>query len=289
MEINERSLKEMSVSAQFQLRRQCAENRDIESLLTIAKFNFLTYGGPGTLSSVCYYYGRLHREKELHDFLANNSGLLHFGYPSYCMELAQNLFNIGLRFPYLSDEEMSYLDQRYCDPKTFELFDIIMFDSDLLSRPIRRLDKNLLKVKHSNFSIEFLSQVFNCFIANEELGDRGSKLYVYSRWVNDIIRKGDEDVGLGEFIITSPIGAKDFFNLIKDEFGEDYAEKLNKDLTFIGDPESFKTDNSCKINAEAIKDSMNKYFDDSSRVEDIESAVALIWLNKINSIDYKFY
>jgi hypothetical protein len=203
--------------------------------------------------------------------------------PDSCKELAQNLLNIGLKFPHLNEQEISYLEQRYCDSKTFELFDIIMFDSDKLSRPLKKFDKNSLNVKNSNFSKEFLLEIFDYFIENEELDDGYSKMYVYNRIKNEIIRKKYEDVGLGEYCIVQPILSNEFYNLLKEKYGEACADYFIGELSFNDDIESFKTNDFYLINAEQIEEVANDYFPNSSTVEELKADVAQFWLEKMNS------
>lgn len=285
VKIDEAELKKMSVQERFQLRRKCAENRDIKSLLTIVKYHF-TNGSAATnetnFPEMCYYYGRLHRVEELKEFLSDKEFYL-FMLPDSCKELAQNLLNIGYKFPHLSEQEISYLEQKYSDSKTFELFDIIMFDSDKLARPIKKFNKDSLNVKNSDFSRDFLLKVFSYFSENEELDDGYSKLYVYSRIKNEIIRKKYEDVGLGEYCIVQPIHSNEFYNLMREKFGEESAEYCIEALSFGDDLESFKNSDFYLLNAENIEEVANDYFPNSSTVEDVKAEVAQFWLNKINS------
>lgn len=289
IKIEEAELKKMKVAERFELRRKCAENRDIKSLLTIAKYHFI-HGSAATnetnFPELCYYYGRLHRVEELKEFL-NEKQFYLLMLPDSCKELAQNLLNIGLKFPHLNEQEISYLEQKYCDSKTFELFDIIMFDSDKLARPIKKFDKNSLNVKNTDFSRDFLLKVFSHFSENEELDDGYSELYVYSRIKNKIIRKKYEDVGLGEYCIVQPIHSNEFYNLMKEKYGADCADYCIKELSFDDDLESFKTSDFYLLNAENIEEVVNGYFPNSSTVDDVKAEVARFWLNKINSHNIK--
>lgn len=289
IKIDDEELSKMKVTERFELRRKCAENRDIKSLLKIVKYHFI-HGSAATnetnFPEMCYYYGRLHRVEELKELLSDKEFYL-FMLPDSCKELAQNLLNIGLKFPHLNEQEISYLEQKYCDSKTFELFDIIMFDSDKLSRPLRKFDKNSLNVKNSDFSKEFLLKIFDYFTENEELDDGYSKMYVYSRIKNEIIRKKYEDVGLGEYCIVQPIHSNEFYNLLKEKYGEDCADYCIEELSFGDDLESFKTSDFYLLNAENIEEVANDYFPNSSTVEDLKVEVARLWLEKINSHNIK--
>lgn len=285
IKIDDDELAKMKFTEHFELIRKCAKNGDIKSLLTIAKYRFI-HGSAATnefdFPAMCYYYGRLHRVEELKELL-NEKQFHLFMLPNSCKELAQNLLNIGLKFPHLNEQEISYLEQKYCDSKTFELFDIIMFDSDKLARPIKKFDKNLLNTKNTDFSRDFLLNIFSSFSENEELDSDYDELYVYSRITNQIIQKTYEDVGLGEYIITSPIHSNEFYNLLKKNYGAECADYCIEKLSFGDDLESFKTSDFYILNAENIEEVANDYFQNSSTVEDLKAEIAKLWLDKINS------
>ena len=287
--INEEQLKSMDVSQRFALRRNCAQNRDIKSLLEIVKYHFIK-GSAATnetnFPELCYYYGRLHKIEELKEFLSDKEFYL-FMLPESCRELAENLFNIGMKFPHLSESEMLYLDDNYSDSKTFELFDIIMFDADQLPRPLKKYDVSQLKIKHSEFSEEFLLEVFDCFLKNEELDDGYSKLYVYDRVNNKIIRKRFEDLGLTEYAITQPIHSNEFHDLLRNEYGERCANELSKAICYDDDWEHFITANYFLLNAETIVESGMEYFNDENVVDELKCHVSRLWLRKINNHEYK--
>ena len=289
IKIDDDELAKMKFTEHSELTRKCAKNGDIKSLLTIAKYRFI-HGSAGTneydFPAMCYYYGRLHRVEELKELL-NEKQFHLFMLPDSCKELAQNLLNIGLKFPHLDEQEISYLEQKYCDSKTFELFDIIMFDSDKLARPIKKFDKNLLNIQNTDFSRDFLLKVFSYFSENEELDGGYDELYVYSRITNQIIQKAYEDVGLGEYIITSPIHSNEFYNLLTEKYGAECADYCIEELSFGDDLESFKTYDFYLLNAENIEEVANDYFQNSSTVEDLKAEIARLWLDKINSHNIK--
>jgi len=283
--ITESQLGKMSVRERFQLRRECAENRDIESLLTIVKFLFIR-GAAATnesnLPEMCYYYGRLHRAEELQEFLKENDSNL-FMLPKSSKELAQNLLNIGVKFPHLNESEIQYLEDKYCDSKTFELFDIIMFDCNRLPRPIKKFNKESLNSENKDFSREFLLQVYAYFSANEELDGNYDKLYVYSRIENKIIRKEYAHLALGEYCIEQPIYSNEFWGLMQEHYGKQHADSFFRQLFDDQHLEKSKTSNSYLLYAENIEEVAENYFKDSLKVNDVKAHIALFWLKKINS------
>ena len=66
--LDERELEKLSVAGLFTLGRECADNKDIKSLLTIAKWRFIKGSAAineRNLPEMWYYFGRLNRAEEL--------------------------------------------------------------------------------------------------------------------------------------------------------------------------------------------------------------------------------
>jgi hypothetical protein len=229
-----------------------------------------------------YYYGRLHRAEELNEFLEDKSFYL-LMLPESCISLSENLLNIGNKFPHLNENEIAYLEEKYCDSKTFELLDLIMFDKDLLPRTIKKFDKDLLKTKNTEFSNDFLLTIYNCFSKNEDLNDGYSEMFVYSRVNNKIIRKKYEHVGLGEYCIIQPILSNQFWNLVNVKFGEKCADDLIKKLSPDENWEKFKKSDFYLLNSEHIEEVATEYFPNPKQAEEVKMAVAKFWLDEINS------
>lgn len=287
IKIDEFSLKNMNVTELFKLRRKCAENRDIISLLSIAQYNFINGSAAQNetyLPELFYYYGRLHRFENLKEFFDGKEYYL-FMLTDSCKLLAKNLLNIASKFPHLNEQEIAYLEQKYCDSKTFELFDIIMFDADKLSRPIKKFDKELLKIKNTEFSKDFLLNIYDCFSKNRGLDDRYSELFVYSRILNKIIRKKYECVGLGEYCIDYPILSNQFWNLMNNLFGDKCADDLIKKFCNNEKWEDFKRLDYYRLNSDFIEEVAVNYFSNPKQVEEVKTAVAKFWLDNVNSHD----
>ncbi len=285
MSITESQLENINFKEIFQLRRKCAEIGDLESLLIIAKHNVLN-GSIATnidnFPELCYYFGRLQRIEELQEFITENNGIL-FMLPNSSKQLAQELLTIGYKFPFLDETEISFLEDRYCDSKTFELFDLIMFDSEKLPRPIRKFDKESLNRSNTDFSREFLLEIFECFKKNVEMEYSTDKLYVYSRIENSIIRKKYDDIGLGEYYIGDLIHSDQFCQLMEKNYDEDCANFFAKKLSFDDDWEELKNSHSYIIDSVSIEEIAGEYFSDSSEIENVKMNVALFWLKDVNS------
>lgn len=289
IKVLEEQLKSMDAIERYTLRRNCAQNGDLKLLLEIAEYHFIK-GSAATnennFPELCYYYGRLGKLEELKEFLSDKEFYL-FMLPESCRELSERLFDIGMKFPHLTESEMSYLDDKYSNSKTFALFDIIMFDADQLPRPLKKYDLAQLKIRHSEFSENFLLEVYDCFSKNEALDD-DSKLYVYDRVNNSIIKKRHEDLGLTEYEIAQPILSNEFHNLLKDKFGESCAIELSKAVCFDKDLEHFISADYFLLSADSIVNSAMEYFNDENTVSVLKCLISQIWLGKVNSKEYEF-
>lgn len=279
-------IEKMSIKEIFEYRRKSAENGDIKSLLSIAKYRLLR-GSPATamdiLPELFYYYGRLHCIEELKLFISENRTILN-SLPQSCLILAQNLAYIGVKFPFLEEKDISYLEEHYSNPKTFELFDIIMFDCDKLPRPINKFNKDLLNRQNTEFPRDFLIQVYDCFSKNNELDDSYDSLFVYSRIENSIIRKEYENIGLGEYCIMQPAISNEFYQLMIDLYGEECADFFVKNLSAENDRENFKKYAWYIVEVDSLERVAYKYFNNPSKIEDLKANIALSWLRKVNSI-----
>lgn len=288
--IKESELVNMSFEELYLLRKECAKKNDIESLLIIAIFRFAKESSAlneDTYPEICYYYGRLRRSDNLNEFIEENAmDLLMLSDSS--KELARNLFKIGYRFPFLNDEEILYLEEKYSSSITFELFDIIMFDVEKLSRPVKKFDKNLLKITHSNFSKEFLLNIYSCFLENDKLDEYDDELYTYSRIYNKIIRKSYEKLEYGEFHIIDPIQSNELSTIIKNNYGKDSMIYFAKLLSYDGDLDKFINYTSYMIRATEIENAALRYFSEKNEIDYLKLDVARFWLKNINSKDISF-
>ncbi len=283
--VTEEQLSKTTTKDQRRLRRECSDNHDIESLLTIAKYRFKNGSAAlneTILPEMCYYFGRLHRTEELQNFLKDKNFYLMM-LPKSCKELAQNLLNIGIRFPDLNEDEITYLENNYCDSKTFELFDIIMFDCNLLARQINKFDKQLLTRENKDFSREFSLQIFDSFLENETKDPNYDELFTYSRIENKITRKLYKNLGLGEFCIIQPIHSNELWNLLHSLYGNQCADFFLQKLSRGENWEEYKISDFFLLEAKGIERIATQYFNDISKVDDIKSQIALAWLQKINS------
>lgn len=285
--ITEFDLSKMSSKERFELRRSCAKNRDIESLLTIVKFHFIK-GSKATnetnLPEMFYYYGRLDRIESLHEYLSDKTFYFNLLSDS-CRELAFNLMKIGHKFPFLVESEIDYLEDKYCDPKTFELFDIIMFDKELLPRPIKKLEREFTSEKSEGFSKVFLLEVYNCFSENKKLMSNNEKLFIYSIWQNKIIKKEYSEIGTGEYVITQPIRSSELWDLLNKKLGEYFADSIVKNLCYHDNWEQFKNLSWFNLDPNLIEESLLYFVNDKDKSDAIKTDISQFWLNKVNSLN----
>jgi len=287
-QVNDSVLKVMSVDELYQFKRDCANNKDIKSLLVITVYQF-KHGSDATnvnnIPEMAYYFGRLHDLDSFKSLLDEYSFAL-WSLPQSCISIAEKLFIIGSKFPILNENEISYLEKLYCDTKTFEIMDRMMFDIELLPRSIKKLDKTLLNRKNNEYSEPFLKQIFECFDKNDKLDQSYDRLYVYSRIKNSVIRKTYEDLGLGEYCIIYYAISDEFHKFIQAKYGENCANFFAQNLCFSenNDWEEFKTSSSYALNLKSIVNVARKYFKNNlDSIEEIKSDLAWMYLQECNS------
>lgn len=273
-------VKEISI-----LKKRCIEEQDVLSLLNIEKHYFSKGAAASNeyhFPAMCYYYGRLQQGKELQEYLKDKDYHI-LVLSDSCKELAQNLLKIGNAFPHLSVEALAYLDDKYSDPATFEVLDYIMFDSNLLSRPIKKFDIRLLKTVNSNFSRDFLLLIYSCFLKNEELDLGYDDIFVYSRITNQVISKTYQKVGLGEICIIQPIHSNELCSILNERYGSECVDYFARHFTDEENMKDFINSDFYSLTAESIEVIANKFFGTSAKINDLKAEIAKHWLSKANS------
>lgn len=183
------------------------------------------------LPEMSYYFGRLHATEELMEFITGKEFYLDM-LPHDCKLLAKNLINFGYFFPNLNNELLDYLEEKYCDRKTFEIINNIMFDAHLLPRKLKKFDENLLKSKNNEFTDSLCFEFYEAFSKNQELVYSYNDFFVYDKIENKIIKINPEKARQGQYVIDMPLSSKDFRILINQEFDEMTADSIIKKLSF---------------------------------------------------------
>lgn len=283
----------------MEYKENCAKNRDIQGLADVYRFDVLTGAGitlVNDLPAFSYLCGRLHDRDTLTQTL-NTIKQIHadlFFFSSFLtkpMEMAERLFSIGWRFPDLPNSDLDYLESLYCDRDFFETMDIIIFDIDLLSRPIKKLNKELFSKKNCVFSDELLDTVFRLLEkTNDDLEQRG----IYDRFNNSIRFVSDysfnnETVHRGENRVAWHERSAEFYSFLKDEYGEEvcsrflnYFEEEHKEYISRFDKMDFAENTRVVFDLEEIVCALDKCFQTQEERVLLRRNIAKYWLSKKN-------
>ena len=205
------------------LKNKAQQDNDFKTLINIAHHHIkktCVALSKYDIPKIGYYYGRLHDEKGLHDFIKENSGLIFFLYPESVVILASELFVIGNLFPNLNEGFLQRLDFLYCDNSTYDLMCDILYDEYLLPRPLKKLNAKKFDKRNTEFSTSFLKDIFNAMVINEGLDYCCDRIYVYDRSDNTIVQKYHDDVGRSEFEIRYYPSIGEMITLLRNTYGE---------------------------------------------------------------------
>jgi|TARA_Y100001954_G_C15779905_1_gene589221 hypothetical protein len=256
---------------------------DLQGLKEIMKYKFINGSAAVNeyvLPEMSYYFGRLHAAEELMEFITGKEFYL-LMLPNDCKLLAEKLMNIGYLFPNLNSELLDYLEEKYCDRKTFEIIDNIMFDAHLLPRKLKKFDKELLKIKNNEFSDNLCFEVYEAFSKNQELDYSCDDFFVYDKIENKIIKINPEKTGQGQYVIDMPLSSKDFWILLNQEFDEMTADNIIKKLCFDEPWEDFKNYN-CGLDSDNITKFSKEVLKNEEELTRVKISVAKHWLLEVN-------
>lgn len=193
------------------------------------------------------------------------------------------MFLIGTMFPYLSETELTYLEKLWCDSNSFKWMYIVMYDSYLLPRELRRFDKSLLNQVHTNFSDAFLMQVYDCFDVNE---GNPSRYYCYDKKTNTIIKKEYELLGEDEYMIDNSKQYNEMNDYLTQQYGDECADFFARKLMFCTeDVEEFKKSTICSVSPISVIEVAEQYFQNKEDIIDLKKWFAYDFLYRCNHLD----
>lgn len=282
---SELELKNLGVQGRFDLRKNASDNEDLDTLQDVATYRFVNGSVAiciDLLPELAYLYGKAKRVNDLKALFNDYSWAL-FVVPQSCIEKTNNMFAIGYTFPYLNENQLDYLEELWCDSSSFEWMDIIMYDSYLLPRKLNRFDKSQLEIVHTEFSDEFLYEIYNLFDEDKDEYD----LPCYDRKSNSIIRKDYEDIGRGEYVIDYSGTYAQVSKHLTEEYGEEcanYFAKLFMGQFYFEDIEKFKACNYVIVPPSLFIDKARLYFKGGNDIENLKKWFAKDFLQKCNEL-----
>ena len=290
---SEAEIKKMNVQERHEECSKCSKAKNLGGLIDFYTYFFVN-GSQATneynVPAIAYLYGRAKDVDTLNDLLNKHSFCI-WELSQDSKEVAQNLVEIGAMFPYLSGEQISYLEKLYNTPKYCEIMDDILFDKEKLPRKITGITKEELKKTNDTFSTRLLKQTYNCFILNQRAqnisDDEYTEYYVYVRRNNNIIKKEYGMVGSGECVIGGTLDMKSFIEHIEPKYGKDCADffidRVLQRFTWY-DAETLCRTYQTWVQWDMLTDIAKDYFEnDPENLDNIKLDMALLYLKRLNN------
>lgn len=263
----------------------------VELYTSIERGSIITIGE--NFCKICYLAGRINDTSIIENFTSKKSGLVDM-VPYEYINLSKLLFRIGLIFPNIPNNDCLLIEDYYTKQKYVDLIDDILFDAYLLPRQLKRFDKELLNVKHLEFSSELIDEVFEQALYNAKIQYLDYEEFYYYDKVNNTVKKmSSEDRVIGiHYQILFPRTYIDFSNAIDKFFSEQIRKDFyTKHMNDIFSPGlTYDLIKSSHFNlvyynlfVEFMEDSIDKYNIDKSRLRELKKFLTLEWLNKVNN------
>ena len=287
----EGELNAMSVKERFEERLKCSKDKNALGLIDLFLYDFLHFGiaaSGDSIIALSYLYGKTHAEEELLSLMRTSSSIL-FDADDETRRIGSFMFQIGMKYPYLDDEELEQLEILYNQTKYCALIDDLLFDKDKLPRKIKGITRDDLKKKNDHFPDSLLDMVYQAFEENSEVWeDQEDTVWrVYDRRNNRIISKPYNSVGTGECVASGTIDAHIFFNLVEEKYGNEcmmfFVNKMIKRHNYQIEPEKFRTWKHNWVDFRNLSDYAKELWGKQDISIDIKRMIALAFLLQHNS------
>ena len=289
----EDEIKSMSVYERHDECTKCSKAQNLGGLIDFYTF-FFYHGCQATneyvIPGLAYLYGRAKDVDTLNKVLEKYSFCL-WEMSQDSKAVTQKLLEIGLMYPLLTGEQISYLEHLYNSPKYCEMMDDILFDKEKLPRKITGITKEDLEKTNDSFPIRLIKETYNCFILNQRAqnkrDDEYTEYYVYVRRNNNIIKKAYGQVGSGECVLSGTLDMKSFIEYIEPKYGNDCADFF-LEKTLERKPWYNKKEDLCRsyyewVDWDLLTERAKEYFeDDQSQIDNIKMDIALLYLKMLN-------
>ena len=289
----EEEIKKMSVYERHDECSKCSKAKNLGGLIDFYTF-FFYHGAQATneyvIPGMAYLYGRAKDVDTLNKVLQKYSFCL-WEMSQDSKEVTKNLLEIGLMFPLLTGDQISYLEHLYNMPKYCEMMDDILFDKEKLPRKITGITKEDIKKTNDSFPNRLIKETYNSFILNQRAqnkrDDEYTEYYVYVRRNNNIIKKAYGMVGSGECVLSGTLDMKSFIEHIEPKYGNDCADFfLSK--TLERKPWYNKKEDLCRsyyewVDWDLLTEIAKDYFgNDNKQIDNIKMDIALVYLKRLN-------
>lgn len=287
---NKSELESLSVKERYEERLKCAKEKNSLGQRDIFTFDFQKFGvaaSGNNLIAISFLYAKTHAEEEFFGILRK---AFLFELNDEARHISEFMFEIGLKYPNLNNDELNQLELLYNNTKYCALIDELLFDKEKLPRTIRGITREELNRRNDNFPDSLLDQVYHAFEENSEVDEDNEDTIwrVYDRRNNIIISKAYKKLGAGEIIADGTIEAFIFFNLIEEKYGEEclyfFVKKVMQLNPYLKDvtPERFRSLKSQWVEYWQLSNFAKERWGTQEVSQDIKHLIALSFLLRVN-------
>lgn len=290
---SEDELKKMSVRERHAECSKCSKAKNLDGLIDF--YTYFFYNGcqatnEYVVPGLAYLYGRAKDVDKLNQILTKYAFCL-WELSQRSKEVTQSLLEIGLSYPYISNQQVDYLESLYNDPKYCEMMDDILYDKEKLPRKISGITKDELSKTNDTFSPRLLKEVYNCFILNQRAqnkrDDEYTEYFVYVRRTNSIIKKEYGQVGSGECVIGGTLDMKSFIEFIEPKYGKEcsnyFLREVLKNKPWYNDTDSLIRSYFEWVDWDLLTDIAKEFFaHDTQKIDELKMDIALLYLKRLN-------
>ena len=228
--------------------KELADNQNFIELIDFYMLKWkdtAMYEIPTLYYKISYYYGMLKDKAGFEHFVKEECQVV-IGMMATEKELTigLNLFIAGIHYPHLTADDLIVMDELFSDENYYELMESILIDEDLLPRPIKKFDKSILKVNHSNFSNDLLDEVYTAFLENNK-NINWYDINVYDRPSNSIkvVDSEDEVKDKTQYIIDFSLRFSEMLyqlnNYLGQVFVDDFCSRISKESGMLEQPQYY--------------------------------------------------
>lgn len=164
----------MEIRELFECRKTALKNKDLNKLCECAVEMVRHF--PGWYDSHGYYLleaafflGRINNMEQFEELVKLSYEKSNSFYGDNCTTKEKIImFDLGRRYPFLDDDELSFLEALYCSSGTYNMINRMLFDqNEVLPRKLARFDESLFSIRNENFPQKLCLDVFKAMIINE--------------------------------------------------------------------------------------------------------------------------
>lgn len=90
-----------------------------------------------------------------------------FNNPFISLNEENRFYEMGYKYPWLTDAELNYLEELYLKSDTYPMINRMLYDKELLRKELKHFNPEIYYTKNESFSDALCAEVFVAFLKNE--------------------------------------------------------------------------------------------------------------------------